>query len=400
MQNKHNSGPRAPRRVSLIVGAAVLLAAALGAVVYAMRPAHATDAAASAQAVPLFVRNGDKLSVPDNSPLRKRLAVAAVGDAKSAHVVALPAVVEADAARTVNILPPVTGRLTELRVKLGDVVKQGQILAVVNSPDLAQALADADKAKDALELARKALERARSVNEAGANAAKDMELAESNHVQAQAEWRRAESRLNALGGSAVGADKSRALNIVAPLSGTVTALNNAHGAYLADPNAALMTIANLDQVWVTANVPENLIAAVAKGQSAEVSLAAYPGLKLQGTVSVVSAVMEADTRRNKTRIAFANADGKLKPNMFATVQLAVAQTGPAGKSGQAAPVAVPTSALLMNNDSTTVFVEVQPWTFVRRVVELGSEDGDTVRIVSGLAPGERVVTRGGVLLND
>jgi cobalt-zinc-cadmium efflux system membrane fusion protein len=67
---------------------------------------------------------------------------------------------------------------------------------------------------------------------------------------------------------------------------------------------------------------------------------------------------------------------------------------------QAGAVSVPSSALLMNNDRTTVLVEVAPWTFVRRVVELGSEDHETVRIVGGLQPGERVVTRGGVLLND
>jgi cobalt-zinc-cadmium efflux system membrane fusion protein len=60
----------------------------------------------------------------------------------------------------------------------------------------------------------------------------------------------------------------------------------------------------------------------------------------------------------------------------------------------------PPSALLMNNDSTTVFVEVAPWTFVRRTVELGHEDEDSVRIVSGLAAGDRIVVRGGVLLND
>jgi len=144
-------------------------------------------------------------------------------------------------------------------------------------------------------------------------------------------------------------------------------------------------------VWVTANVPEDLLASITKGQAAEVDLPAYPGQKFHGTVSFVSALLEPDTHRNKTRIMFANLDGKLKPNMFATVGIAV----PQGKQ-----VVVPTSALLMNNDSITVFVEVAPWTFVRRTVELGHEDEDRVRILSGLADGDRVVVRGGVLLND
>jgi len=336
---------------------------------------------------PAMLRQGDKIVVPANSPLRPRLAVAAVASASNAHGLSLPGIVEADPARTLNILPPLTGRLTDLKVKLGDTVKRGQILAIVSAPDLDQAFADAEKAHDGLDLAKKALDRARSVHDAGANAVKDFEQANSTFVQAEAEAKRADGRLATLGGGS----KSRALTILAPASGTVTALNSAAGSYLNDPTAALMTIANLDEVWVTANVPEDLLGAVAKGQAAEVELAAFPGQKWQGKVSFVSAVLEPDTHRNKTRIAFANPDGKLKPNMYASVSIAVAQ---------AAAVSVPTSALLMNNDSVTVFVETAPWTFQRRAVELGREDNDSVRIVSGLAAGDHVVVRGGVLLND
>ena len=385
------SSHSARRRTTWIAGAILFAAAAMIVLALEFRPARAADSQVGEPSGPMFIRSADRINIPANSPLRTRLAVYAVGEATSPHSMVLPAVVEADPARTVNILPPLTGRLTELRVKLGDVVKLGQIVAVLSSPDLAQAFADLDKARDALELARRILERARAVNAAGANAAKDTEQAESNYVQAQAEARRAETRLTTLGGNGDSTDKTRSLHITAPVSGTVTALNNGRGAYLNDPTAALLTIANLDQVWVTANVPENLIGSVAKGQAVEVSLPAYPGLKLAGSVSVVSAVMEADTRRNKTRIAFANLDGKLKPNMFASVSLAMPRTR---------QLAVPASALLMNNDSTTVFVEVEPWSFVRRVVEMGSEDGDSVRILSGLKTGERVVIRGGVLLND
>ena len=387
----NDSSRSARRRTALIAGSILFAVAALIALSPAFRPARAANSQVGELSGPMFIRSANRISIPANSPLRTRLAVGAVGEADSSHSMVLPAVVEADSARTVNILPPLTGRLTELRVKLGDVVKQGQVVAVLSSPDLAQAFADVDKARDALEFARRALERARAVNAAGANAAKDTEQMESNYVQSQAESRRAEARLSTLGGNAAGTDKARSLNLTAPVSGTVTALNNGRGAYLNDPTAALLTIANLDQVWVTANVPENLIGSVAKGQAVEVSLPAYPGLKLSGSVSVVSAVMEADTRRNKTRIAFANMDGRLKPNMFASVTLAVPR---------ARQPTVPASALLMNNDSTTVFVEVEPWSFVRRVVEMGSEDGDSVRILSGLKTGERVVIRGGVLLND
>ena len=348
-------------------------------------------AASSAPAGPMLVRKGENIVIPAASPLRARLRVAAVDAASTAHTLSLPGAVEADPASTVNIVAPLSGRLVALNVRLGDTVKRGQALALISAPDLAQAFADADKAHDARDLASRAVARARGVNEAGANAGKDVEQAHSTLVQAQAESVRADARLSALGADAGTGAKSRQLTLRSPVAGTVTALNSGAGAFLNDPTAVLMTISNLDQVWVTAYVPENLVASVRRGQAADVTLAAYPEQVRHGTIGFIGAVLEADTRRSKARIAFANLDGALKPNMYASVRVSVAQ--PAG-------LRVPLSALLMNNDSTSVFVEVAPWTFVRRFVDIGAEDGEMVRVVAGLRAGERVLVSGGVLLND
>src|SRR5262249_53069183 len=144
-------------------------------------------------------------------------------------------------------------------------------------------------------------------------------------------------------------------------------------------------------VWVTALVPEKDVALVAKGQDAEVSLTAYPGKVLHGKVLFVSDVLDSDSRRDKLRIAFPNADVSLKPNMFASVTL----SGP-----KQTRVIVPTSALLMNNDRTTVFVATAPWTFERRTITAQIEEGETVALDSGVKPGEQVVVKGGILLND
>ncbi|MDE0856034.1 MAG: efflux RND transporter periplasmic adaptor subunit, partial [Nevskia sp.] len=158
-----------------------------------------------------------------------------------------------------------------------------------------------------------------------------------------------------------------------------------------DPTQPMMTIADLSIVWVTALVPEKDVAAVSRNQDADVSLAAYPERTLHGKVLFVSDVIEPDSRRNKLRIAFGNADYALKPNMFATVTLLGAKQS---------RVVLPTSALLMNNDRTSVFVATAPWTFERRTVELQLEEGSTVAIRSGINAGEQVVMKGGVLLND
>jgi len=339
----------------------------------------------------LFIHQGDKITIPQGSALRSRLAVQQVSEKNSPHTVLLPATVEADPARTVNILPPVAGRVVKLSVRLGDHVVRGQPLAVIDSGDLAQAYADDDKARDALKRSELTLKRVRGLHDAGAGALKDLEQAESDHAQAMAEFNRAEARLKEIGVPSQPKDGSRLLTITAPMTGSVITLTTASGSFANDMTASLMTIANLDSVWVTASVPEIDMAFIAKGQSVDVFFPAYLGQVFHGKVAFVSEVVEPDTRRNKVRISFTNPDGKFKPNMFATASFNIPQ-----KSA----VFVPNSALLMDNDSTMVFVEVAPWTFVKRPVLPGYGEGDGTRIDLGLNPEDRIIVKGGVLLND
>jgi cobalt-zinc-cadmium efflux system membrane fusion protein len=345
---------------------------------------------------PVVSRIGDRIIVPDTSPLRTLLTVSAPVVKDVARTLVLPAIVEADPSRTVRVLPPVTGRVTELKVQLGGRVTAGQELAVIDSGDLAQAYADIDKARSALTLTKKALDRQLQLEKAGGAAIKDREQAQSDYAQAVAELERAETRLRAIGIAADAKESptkepSRLLSIKAPVSGSVIDLQAARGAVLNDPTAAMMTIANLDTVWVTANVPEKDIAFVYPDQTAKVTFRSYPDDVFTGKVLFVSDVVEPDTRRNKVRIAFDNPDRFLKPNMFADARF------------EAPPVPrlmVPTSALMMTNDTTSVFVEVADWAFERRNIEIAYQEGTAVAVKTGLRPGERVVVKGGVRLND
>lgn len=338
-----------------------------------------------------FVRQGNRILVPEGSPLRKRLTLAPAGVESVSSKLVLPAVVESDPARTAAVLTPLGGRVLELRAGLGDRVHQGQVLAVIDSPDLAQAFDDNDKAADALQLTQKNLTRQEQQFKLGTASSRDLDQARSDHAQASAEHARTQARLKVLDASPDTSPNSRRLLVKAPVSGSVTALTVALGNMINDPTQPIMTIADLGTVWVTALVPEKDIAAVARNQNAEVSLEAYPGRVWRGTVLFVSDVIESDSRRDKLRIAFQNPEYALKPNMFATVTL----IGEPRKR-----VVLPTSALLMNNDRTTVFVATAPWTFERRGVQLQLEEGPTVALESGLAAGEQVVVQGGILLND
>jgi cobalt-zinc-cadmium efflux system membrane fusion protein len=338
----------------------------------------------------MLQHQGDKIVVPESSPLRKRLTVTPVHAESLSAKLILPAIVESDPSRTAAVLTPLGGRVLEIRVALGDRVRQGQVLAVIDSPDLGQAYDDNDKAAAAFQLTHKNLTRQEEQFKLGTASSRDLDQARSDDTQAAAEYARTQARLKTIGPAERQAH-STLLAVQAPVSGSVTALTIARGNMINDPTQPIMTVADLSTVWVTALVPEKDVAKVAKDQEADVTLSAYPGRVLHGKVLFVSDVIEPDSRRDKLRIAFPNADISLKPNMFASVTLL---------GEQASRVIVPTSALLMNNDRTTVFVATAPWTFERRTVDAQLEEGPTVALGSGVKDGEQVVTKGGILLND
>ena len=344
-----------------------------------------------AEETPALVHQGEKIFIPEKSPLRQRLTVAAAPAEEQSGLVSAPGIVESDPARTVTVLPPGAGRVRAVKVALGDRVQRGQLLALIDSPDLAQAYDDNDKAASLARLAAKFLTYQEQQFKLGAAAQKDLDQARSDNDQAAAEYIRTRAHLRAMGGAEDAQGEARLLMVRAPAAGSVTALSIAPGATINDDTQPIMTVADLSVVWVTALVAEEDLGNVARDQDAEVRVDAYPGKSLHGKVLNVSDVLEPDSRRNKTRIAFDNPGVFLKPNMFASVTL------------HGAPrrrVVLPSSALLMNNDRTTVFVATAPWTFERRTVEPFLEEGTQVAIRSGVQPGEQVVVKGGILLND
>lgn len=392
MKNRdHRTVARQPVFAGLVL---LLIGAGLGAGIYRLAtqerfrsaPLPNTDDSA-----PQLVRQNDRIIIPDNSPLRSQLTVEPVSQKEIKRNLTLPAVVEADPARLVKILPPLAGRITQLNVQLGQRVEQHQPLAVLDSPDLQTAYADYGRGRVQLANSQLNRDRLRSLGARGGIAEKDIQQAETDFLTAEAEYQRAEARLRQIGVDPEATETSRILTMLAPISGSVIDLTVAPGAYWNDPTAPLMTLADLSSVWVTANVPEKDTSRVAQGQSVDVILTAYQGETFKGQVLFVSDVLDADTRRVKVRIAFENPGTRLKPGMFANATFFAPK--------QVAPT-VPASALVLKDDTNQVFVEVAPWTFEARPVEIGFQQDAQVMIRSGLRAGDRVIIKGGVLLND
>ena len=367
--------------------------AAFGLTGWGLLGLHAKEAPPEAAAAAI-VHQGDVLQIPERSPLRRSLAVAAVAQQDVAQPFTLPAVVEADPARLVKIAPPLAGRIVRLNKQLGDPVKAGEVLFVLDAPDFALANADAAKARAALTLAEHNLERQRELDKSDLAVRRDLEQAQSDYAQASSEAARAAARLGQTGARAGAAADGKLsdgkLAVRSPISGRVVELAAAEGAYWNDATAPLMTVADLSRVFVSASAQEKDLARVYVGQQASIKVDAYAE-PVTGQVRYVGEMLDPDTRTVKVRLPFDNRDGRLKPGMFAEATLL-------SRAHQG--MLVPMAAVVQSGFSSRAFVEVKPWSFVPRELKLGAQIGQQVEVLSGLKAGERIVVKDGVLLND
>jgi len=336
-----------------------------------------------------IVHQGNRVIVPDKNPLAPRLQVEAVALTTVQRQVAAPASVEADPARYARILPPLSGRVLRSFVHPGDSVKEGQDVLTLNAPDFVGAQADYSRARSILAQTEHALVRQKDLAAHGIVGQKDIDQATADRDSALSDFNRAKDRLRLLGMDPDKTELGAPLIVRSPLRGKVLEVTTAPGEFRNDPNAPLMTVADLSTVWVTANVQEKDIHYVHNGDPATATFAAYPNETFRGKVLFVADVLDPDTRTAKVRVAFDNEDRRLRPAMFATVVL---------KTWDTKELTVPTSALVMAGDRTTVFVEVGKNTFEQRPVQAGEQQGERTIIKSGLQVGERVLAREGALL--
>jgi cobalt-zinc-cadmium efflux system membrane fusion protein len=308
----------------------------------------------------------------------------------AAQIVATGAVTP-DVARTVPVVSLATGRVVEIKARLGDQVKKGQVLLVVQSADIAAAFSDYRKAVADEKLANTQLERAKLLYGKGAISLNDMQVAEDAEDKAKVDVENTTEHLKVLGGNID--HPAAVVNITAPISGVITdqQVTNAAGIPgLGSPNP--FTISDLSTVWILCDVYENDLPNVHVGETAEIRLNAYPGKVLTGRISNVSPVLDPTIRTSKVRIEVANPTGILRVGMFVTATF----------HGQKKEThaAVPASAVLHLHDRDWVYVPAGDKKFRRVEVVAGAQlPGNLQEIVSGIKAGQQVVSNALVLQN-
>jgi cobalt-zinc-cadmium efflux system membrane fusion protein len=301
-------------------------------------------------------------------------------------------VVSPDVSRTVPVVSLSSGRVIDLRARLGDQVRQGQLLLRIQSADVSAAFSDYRKARADEALTRAQLERATALYERGAIAKKDVEVAEDTANKAIVDVETAAERLRVLGMSASQAPTA-VVDIVAPVSGVITEQNvtNAAGVKTLDNSPNLFTISDLSHVWIVCDVYENDLAAVRVGDKAEIHLTAYPDRVLTGRINNVAQTLDPSIRTAKVRIEVTN-PGLLRVGMFVTATFH-------GQSRQSR-AAVPATAILHLHDREWVYVPAGDAQFERKEVVGGQMlPGNMQELLSGLEPGQRVVSNALVFQN-
>jgi len=342
------------------------------------------EAPPAATVEPDLDANNFKVDHPDQFPL-----VVAV-EHKAAPALDVTGVVQPDIARAVPVISLASGRVAEIKARLGDTVTKGQLLLRVRSNDVSGAYQVYLKAVNDERLARQQLERAQVLYDKGAIAKSAVEQADDTEQDAKVDLDTSAEQLRLLG-----VDKdhpSGIVDVTAPISGVITdqQVTNAAGVQgLSGPNP--FTISDLSYVWIVCDVYENDLDAVHVGEFADIRLNAYPNRVLKGRVDNILPVLDPNIRTAKVRLEVAN-PGLMRVGMFVTATFY-------GKQPETR-AAVPATAILHLHDREWVYTPVSAGHFKRLEVVTGNMlPGKLQEVVSGIKPGDQVVSNALALQN-
>lgn len=296
--------------------------------------------------------------------------------------------IEADNNKMAQIYPILSGVVTSIHVGLGDYVKQGQIMASIQSVEIAGFQKDRLDAINGVATAEKNLQVAKDLFSGKLNSERDVTIAAKELEMAKAELKRINeiySIYNLKSGSVY--------NIVAPMSGFVITKTLFQNEQLRSTDAeALFTIAETKEIWAVANVNEIDISKIKEGYDVTVQTLAFPDRPYYAKIQKIYNVIDAQTKSMKIRISIPNEDFKLKPEMNCTVDVHYSENQQM--------VTVPSSSIIFDKSKYWIMVFKNRHDIETREVEVYRQLGDISYIKNGLKPGEKIISKNGLLIYD
>jgi cobalt-zinc-cadmium efflux system membrane fusion protein len=367
-------------------------------------PAHEATGHKDGKAGGLDAEKGDKDEHEGSGHIKMDAAIqkengVVIATAKKQRlggVLSVTGKIEVNADRIAHVSPRISGKIVSVKASLGEPVSAGQVLASLDSIELGEALNRYRQSRTKLGLAQSNMERIKSLVERKIAARKDILQAETDYKNAQAEMHADEERLSLYGvdASEHKGDKHKKplLPVTAPISGIIIEKHAIVGE-LSDPSKSVYTVADLSSVWVIVDINEKDLSKVRKGQAATVAVGAFPDLKLKGRITYIADIVDEATRTVKARVEVSNPGRKLKPEMFATIELAL-------QGDSSSVLAVPEDAIQDIDGKKVLFVAENEDEFEARQVETGRTANGLVEIVSGLKEAECYAGKGAFLLKS
>jgi cobalt-zinc-cadmium efflux system membrane fusion protein len=320
----------------------------------------------------------------------EQFLIVRAGELDTAPELNVTGMISPDVSRQVPVISTATGRVVDIRTRLGDTVKRGQLLFSVRSSDVSSAFSEYQKNVKNEQLAKTQLERAQLLFDHGAMPKSALEIAQTTEDNAKVDVETAAEHLHVLG-----SDPDRPTGIVsihAPVSGVITdqqITNSASVQAFGPPNP--LTISNLSRVWVVCDVYENDLQHVHEGEYADIRLSAYPGRALKARISQIGAILDPSLHTAKVRLEVEN-PGYMRLGMFVTATFHSPQVEKTAT--------VPSSAVLHLHDRDWVYTPTEKGRFERVEVVAGNMlPGNMQQITRGIRPGAQVVSNALVLQN-
>jgi membrane fusion protein, heavy metal efflux system len=300
-----------------------------------------------------------------------------------------------------QVYPPYQGRIAQLYAKVGDNVTRGQPLFTIESADLIQADASLIAAAGVLELTGHVLQRAKQLYDLQGIAERDLQQAVSDQQSAEGAFKAARDAVGLFGKTPAEIDRvvsTRTIDpylvVPSPISGRITGRTAAPGDFVQPGNApAPYSVSDLSRIWMNASVPESDMPFIRRGQRVHVAVMALPGRVIDGEVSTIGSSVDPQVHRGLVRAEIADPRHELLPGMFASFVIVTGQPVRA--------VAVPVDGVVRQGDGTmTIWVTTDRHRFTRRAVRVGMSAPGFDEILDGLRPGEQVVTKGAIFLDN
>jgi cobalt-zinc-cadmium efflux system membrane fusion protein len=329
--------------------------------------------------------------------LQKQVQLIKVGDAEIRELLRIPGSIQVDEQRMAKIGAPVTGRITEISAVLGQLVKQGQVLATVNSTELAQNQLSYIKALQQINLQSKAVDRAKVLLEADVISAAELQRREAELSGAKADLVAARNQLLVLGMSNASITKlshsaqmDTFSHVTARLAGIVISRKINVG-QVVQPADELFVVADLSRVMAVAEVPEHQIDLIELGQEVDIEVPALNEKPIKGKLIYVADVVNPQTRTVTVRSEIKNFNHEIKPEMLVSMLV---------QSKPVSHLSVPVRAVVRENDKNYVFVKIASNKYRLREVAIGDDYQGMVAIENGLDSGEIIVSEGAFHLNN